>query len=44
MNKVISISLDESIFNKLEELRGLVSRSGFIESILKKYLESKNGE
>ena len=42
MNKIISFSIEEELFQKIEKLRGLVSRSAYLEFILKKYLEREN--
>jgi len=36
MRKKISITIDEQVLNKVDKDRGLISRSRFIEEILKR--------
>jgi len=43
VKEIISISLSKQSIEKINQLRGLIPRSTFIEYILKKYLEEKNG-
>ena len=38
MKKVVSICLEAGLYEDIERIRGLVSRSAFIENMLKSYL------
>lgn len=43
MKKVTGLSLSEDVIQKIDELRGLASRSAVVEDILKKELGLKEG-
>jgi len=44
MKIVFSIALPPNLLEKIENERGLVPRSRFVQSILEKYFEEKQGE
>jgi len=42
MGKIFSISLSDELFEKLEEVRGLIPRSTYINYLLSKLLQGEN--